>query len=220
MLLLLAQIIPIGLLGALVPTRIIIAILLLTSARPMPNALAYLAGLAGLYLLVGVIVLAFFGNQLNSGGNTALIGATIFAVLGGFLLAFGVRSAIIPSDPDAPPPGWMQRIKTISTIQSFLLGLILACSIRFLMIFLSGVTLIYESDISLSQRAITLLVLITLMLLGQIIPVALYTANPRRASIQLSTLMEWLNQHNRIIMTALSLILGTILLAKGLHGLP
>jgi len=113
----------------------------------------------------------------------------------------------------------MQRIKTISTTQAFLLGIILACSIRFLMIFLSGVTLIYDTEVARSQGIIALLILIALMLLGQIIPVALYAANPRQASVQLSALMEWLNQHNRVIMTLLSLGLGAIFLVKGLNGL-
>jgi hypothetical protein len=31
--------------------------------------------------------------------------------------------------------------------------------------------------------------------------------------------MEWLNQHNRIIMTALFLVLGIIFLFKGVNGL-
>jgi hypothetical protein len=129
---LVAQIIPIGLLGAMVPTRIIITILLLTSAKPMRSALAYLAGLAGFYLFIGLIALLSFGSELSTNSKDSTISGTILALLGGFLLAFGVRSFFIAPDPDAPPPGWMRRIKTISTGQAFLLGIILACSIRFL----------------------------------------------------------------------------------------
>jgi hypothetical protein len=217
---LLAQIIPIGLLGAMVPTRIVIAILLLTSAKPMQNGLAYLAGLAGFYLAVGLIVLISFGNELGSMGKDATISGTILAVLGILLLAFGARSFFIAApDPDAPPPGWMQRVKTISTGQAFLLGVILACSIRFLMIFLSGVTIIYDTPVRPGEKVIALVVLIALMLLGQIIPTVLYAINPKRASVQLQTAMGWLNQHNRVIMTALSLVLGAIFLMLGLNDL-
>jgi hypothetical protein len=217
---LLAQIIPIGLLGAMVPTRIVIAILLLTSAKPMQNGLAYLAGLAGFYLAIGLIVLISFGNEISTIGKDATISGTILAVLGLFLLAFGARSFFIAApDPDAPPPGWMQRVKTISTGQAFLLGIILACSIRFLMIFLSGVTVIYDTPVRRSEKVIALVVLIALMLLGQIIPIVLYAINPKRASVQLQTAMGWLNQHNRAIMTALSLVLGAIFLMLGLNDL-
>jgi hypothetical protein len=113
----------------------------------------------------------------------------------------------------------MQRVKTISTVQAFLLGVILACSIRFLMIFLSGVTIIYDTPVSSSKKVIALVILITLMLLGQIIPITLYAINPKRASVQLQTVMDWLNQHNRVIMTVLSLALGIIFLVLGLRDL-
>jgi hypothetical protein len=36
---------------------------------------------------------------------------------------------------------------------------------------------------------------------------------------QLSAVMDWLNQHNRVIMTALFLVLGIIFLVKGVNGL-
>src|SRR5215469_2596956 len=216
---LLAQIIPIGLLGAMVPTRIVITILLLTSAKPMRNGLAYLAGLAGFYLVAGFIVLISFGSEFGSSPKFSTISGAILAVLGLFLLAFGVRSLFMAPDPDAPPPGWMQRVKTISTGQAFLLGVILACSIRFLMIFLSGVTIIYDTPVRPGEKVIALVVLIALMLLGQIIPIVLYAINPKRASVQLQAVMGWLNQHNRAIMTALSLVLGAIFLVLGLSDL-
>jgi hypothetical protein len=113
----------------------------------------------------------------------------------------------------------MQRVKTISTGQAFLLGVILACSIRFLMIFLSGVTIIYDTPVRPGEKAIALVVLIALMLLGQIIPIVLYAINPKRASGQLQTVMDWLNRHNRAIMTVLSLALGALFLVIGLNDL-
>lgn len=216
---LLGQIVPIGLLLALGPTRIMSTILLLTSARPMRNALAFLGGVASLYLVVGAITLLFFGRTLSDLSTGTIIIDAILVVAGVFLLVLAARSFFIAPHPDAPPPGWMQRVTTISTGQAFLFGIILACSIRYLLIFLSGVALIYETAVSPSQGAIALLVLITLMLLCQIILVSLYAANAGRARVQLSALMEWLTQHNRVIMTALFLILGIIFLVKGLRGL-
>jgi hypothetical protein len=216
---LLGQIIPIGLLLALGPTRIMSTILLLTSARPMRNALAFLGGVASVYLVVGAITLLFFGRTLSDLNSGTIIIDAILIVAGVFLLVLAARSFFIAPDPDAPPPGWMQRITSISTGQAFLFGVILACSIRYLLIYLSGVALIYETGVSPSQGAIALLVLILLTLLCQILLVALYAVNSSRARAQLSALMEWLNQHNRVIMTALYLVLGVIFLVKGVNGL-
>jgi Sap, sulfolipid-1-addressing protein len=216
---LLGQIIPIGLLLALGPTRIMSTILLLTSARPMRNALAFLGGLASLYLAVGGGALLFFGRTLSDLSTGTIIIDAILVVAGVFLLVLATRRFFLAPDPDAPPPQWMQRLTSISAGQAFLFGIALACSIRYLLIFLSGVALIYETEVSPGQGALALLILVTLTLLCQIIPVSLYVVNSKRARVQLSALMDWLNQHNRVIMTALFLVLGIIFLVKGVNGL-
>jgi hypothetical protein len=216
---LLGQLFPLGLLLALGPTRIMTTILLLTSDRPMRNALAFLGGVAGVYLVVGALMLLFFGQILSDLSAGTVIIDAILVLAGVFLLGLAARSFFVAHDPDAPPPGWMRRIATISTGQAFLFGIILACSIRYLLIFLSGVALIDETGVTPAQGAIALLVLITLALFFQIILVSLYVSNARRARVQLSALMEWLTRHNRVIMTTLFLVLGVIFLVKGLNGL-
>jgi hypothetical protein len=216
---LLGQIIPIGLLLALGPTRIMSTILLLTSTHPLRNALAFLWGVASLYLAVGAITLVFFGRTLSDLSTSTVIIDAILVVAGVFLLVLAARSYFFAADPDAPPPAWMQRVTALPAAQAFLFGVLLACSIRYLLIFLSGAALIYEAGVSPIQGAIALLVLVTLTLLSQIILVSLYAANSERARAQLSTMMDWLNQHNRVIMTGLFLVLGIIFLAKGVNGL-
>jgi hypothetical protein len=216
---LLAELIPIGLLLALGPTRIISTILLLTSARPMENTLAFLGGVASLYLLVGSITLLFFGRAIRSISASSAIVDTILVVGGLILLVYAARSFLKVPDPDAQPPRWMQRITSISTVQAFLFGVILTCSLKYLVVYLGGVALIYETALTFGQRVIALLVLITLALLSQIIPIGLYAANSSRARVQLATLMGWLNQHSGVIMTGFSLVLGVLFLFAGLNGL-
>jgi hypothetical protein len=219
MLVLLGEIIPIGLLLALGPTRIISTILLLTSARPMENALAFLGGVAGLYLVVGSVTLLFFGRAIRSITVTTAIVDTILVAGGLFLLAYAARGLLKMPDPDAQSPRWMRRITSISAGQAFVFGIILACSLKYLLVYLGGVALIYETGLSFGLRAIALVVLISLALLSQIVPIALYAANSTRTRVQLSALMEWLNRHSRLIMTGFSLVLGIFFLVSGLQGL-
>jgi hypothetical protein len=216
---LLGQIIPIGLLLALGPTRIMSTILLLTSARPLRNALAFLGGVASLYLVIGGGALVFFGRPLSDLSAGTLIIDAILVVVGIFLLVLAARSFVRAPAPDAPPPRWTQRVTALSAGHAFVWGVLLACSLRYLLIYLSAVALIYETGVSPPQGALALLVLVTLALLFQISLVALYAANSRRARTQFSALMDWLNQHNRVIMTALFLLLGIIFLLKGVNGL-
>ena len=219
MVVLLGQIIPIGLILALGPTRIMSTILLLTSAHPLRNALAFLGGVASVYLFVGGVTLLFFGRTLSDLASGTIIVDAILIIAGAFLLVLAARSFFISPDPDALPPGWMQRVTSLSAGHAFLFGGVLALSIRYLLIFLSAVTLIYDAGVFPIQGTIALLVLVTLTLLFQIILVSLYAANSKRARKQLSTLMDWFNLHNRIIMTTLFLILGAIFLFKGVNGL-
>jgi hypothetical protein len=193
-------------------------ILLLTSARPLRNALAFLGGVASLYLVVGVITLVFFGRTLSDLSRGTVIIDAILVVAGVFLLLLAARSFFLAPHLDGPP-GWMRRITMISAGQAFLFGIILACSIRYLLIFLSGVALIDETGVTASQGAFALLVLITLTLLCQLLLVSMYGVNAGRARVQLAALMTWLNQHNRVIMTTLFLVLGIFFVVKGLHGL-
>jgi hypothetical protein len=216
---LLGEIIPIGLLLALGPTRIISTILLLTSAQPIRNAASFLLGVAAIYLIVGLLTLLVFGRMLSDiiAGTFILDAALVVAGLA--LLVVATKSFFREPSPDALPSGWMRRLTSISAAQAFLFGVVLAFSLNKLLIFISAVVLIYESRVSLVEWVIALLVLIALTLLCQLIPLVLYATNKRRARRQIAAFMDWLNQHNRVIMISFSLVLGVIFLVAGLTGL-
>ncbi len=216
---LLGEVIPIGLLLAVGPTRIISTILLLTSAQPIRNAPACLAGVATVYLVLGFLTLLVLGRTLSEmlAGNIILDAILVLIAIG--LLIVAGRTLFATPHRGGDPSRWMRRLTSISPGQAFLAGLILASSLQAMVIFISGVTIIWESGILLGLRVIDLLLLIILTLLSQMIPVALYTTNAVRARGQLVVLVEWLNQHNRIITTATFTILGIIFLIAGLGGL-
>jgi hypothetical protein len=216
---LLGEILPIGLLLALGPTRIISTMLMLTSTQPMRNALAFLSGVAGIYLAVSMLALLFFGRTLSDIIAGTIVLDAILVAAGIALLVVAVRSLVKTPTSEAMPTRWMQRLTAITPAQAFLVGMILACSVQSLLIFLSGVILIYETVLSPVQRIIALLVLVMLTLLCQVIPIALYAANARRARARLTTLMGMLNRHNRVITAAFSLLLGIIFLVAGVSGL-
>jgi hypothetical protein len=216
---LLGDLIPIGLFLALGPTRIISTILLLTSARPMRNVLAFLGGTASVYLVIGIIAVLFFGRALSDIIVGTPVFDTILFIVGVFLLVYAARSLFKVSDPDVPFSGWIQHLSSISAGRAYLFGVILSCSIQNLLVFLGGVTLIYDTGLPAGQRVTALLVLIALALLGQMMPVLLYAANAKRARAQLSALMTWLYQHNRVITTGFSLVVGIIFLVASLNEL-
>jgi hypothetical protein len=70
---LLVEIIALGLLWAIMPTRIMVSLLLLTSRRPLNNALAYLAGLSCLYLAGGLLLLLVVGRTEHAPMERAMM---------------------------------------------------------------------------------------------------------------------------------------------------
>jgi hypothetical protein len=219
---LLAAIIPLGLAGAIVPTRILVGILLLTSQKPLKHSLAYLAGLTSLYLAIGFLALYWMGSLQASHHATGDRGAIVmasFQVLGGAVFILIGFRALVRSDPDAPPPAWTQRIATMSVGAAFALGLLLALGLKLLMILVTADTLIVDAHLGFVARICVLLLLVALMLLGEIIPIGVYARNPVAAHTWLSRLSEWLKTHNRTITVVLSLVLGVAFLMKGLSVL-
>jgi hypothetical protein len=216
---LLGDLIPIALFIALGPIRLISTILLLTSTRPMRNVLAFLGGTTSVYLVVGVVAALFFGRALSD----ILVGTplfnTILFIVGAFLLIYAARSLFKVPASDAVLSGWIQHLTAISAGRAYLFGVILACSIQNLSVFLGGVTLIYETGLSVGRRVTALLVLITLALLGQMTLVVLYAANAKRARAQLTALMPWLYQHNHAITTGFSFVVGGIFMVASLNEL-
>jgi hypothetical protein len=217
---LLAAIIPLGLAGAVVPTRIMVGLLLLsTSQKPLRNTLAYLAGLICLHLAVGFLALYWIGSTQaghhTPGSRGAIVLATLQVMGGAIFILIGLKT-LVGSDPDAPSPAWTQRLPAISAGAAFALGLLLALGLKLLMILVAAATVILEAHLGFASRIFALLILIALMLLGEIIPIALYARNPVAAHVWLNQLVEWLKTHNRTITVVLSLGLGAAFLIKGL----
>src|SRR5690242_15301707 len=127
---LLGEVIPIGLLLAVGPTRIISTILLLTSAQPIRNGLAFLAGVAAVYLVLGFLTLLVLGRTLSDmlQGNIILDAILVLIAIG--LLVVAARALFVAPHRGGGPSEWMRRLTSISPGQAFLAGVVLACSLQ------------------------------------------------------------------------------------------
>jgi hypothetical protein len=106
---LLAAIIPLGLIGAIVPTRIMVGILLLTSQKPLRNTPAYLAGLSCLYLAVVFLALFVIGSAQGIHHETdnrgPVVMATLQVIVGALFILVGSRLWPVLIPMPHPPPG-------------------------------------------------------------------------------------------------------------------
>jgi Sap, sulfolipid-1-addressing protein len=116
-------------------------------------------------------------------------------------------------DPDVP--GGLVEVAG-GFAEATVFGLVLALiNLKQLGIYVAGVSLIVQADVSTGQGWVALVVLLVVIQLGVIAPILGYVLARDRATMMLQGLRVWLVGHNRIISIVLGLVVGVWLLVKG-----
>jgi len=217
---LLARLIPLGLAGSVSPIAIVVCIALLSSRRPVANALAYVAGIATVLAAVGAFALALFGPGSASDAESSDIVNTVELCLGVLLLLFAVKQALGEPDPDAPPPGWMAMLERLGPGRAYAFGLLIeATNVKRLAIYLAGLSEITRSEVTTAQSVVALAIFVVLLLAGLIAPIGVYASLPGRSAAILNGARRWLLVYNRRILAAIFGVIGVVLVERGLSGL-
>jgi hypothetical protein len=213
---LLAQVLPVAVGAAISPAPTTVCILLLTSRRPLPNAVAFLVGNGLVFVAIGTLALAVFGGEPLTSDRSSTTGHTIDAVLGVLFLMFAFKRYLYVPDPDAPPPKWMTSLDLIAPGKSFVFGaLMMGTNFTTLALYVSGlkdIVLARAGALS-SITAFALLVLIVMS--GLLAPIVLYTIAPHRVAAVLDFVSEWLERNNRAIAIVFFALFGALLLVRG-----
>jgi threonine/homoserine/homoserine lactone efflux protein len=217
---LLARLVPLGVAGAFSPIAIVVCIALLSSRRPLANAVAYVAGITTVLAAVGAFALAVFGPGSASDAESSVIVNTIELTLGVLLLLFAVKQALGEADPDAPPPGWMAALERLGPGRAYAFGLIVeATNVKRLAIYLAGLSEITRSDVTEFQSVLSLCIFGLLLEAGMIAPITVYAALPGRSTAILEGARRWLLTYNRRILAVIFCLIGVVLVERGLTGL-
>ena len=123
----LVSILPLIIGSAVVPVQIIIAILLLTSAKQgLAKAIAFVAGMTLVRLAQGVIFgFIFTGGSPDTAGRgreSGWIVPTLMLVLAILMLITAYRQWAKDPDPDAPPPKWLALPEKLTPLTALALG--------------------------------------------------------------------------------------------------
>jgi threonine/homoserine/homoserine lactone efflux protein len=217
---LLARLVLLGLAGAVSPIAIVVCIALLSSRRPLVNAVAYVAGITTVLAAVGAFALAVFGPGSASDAESSEIVNTIELTLGVLLLLFAAKQALGEADPDAPPPGWMAMLERLGPARAYAFGLIVeATNIKRLAIYLAGLSEITRSDVTVFQSVLSLVIFGLLLEAGLIAPVIVYATIPGRSTAILDDARRWLLTYNSRILAVIFGLIGAVLVERGLSGL-
>lgn len=207
---------------AISPIPIIAVILMLLSRRAGANstafALGWLVGIGG----VTAVVLAVAGSiGTTSDGSQSSGTSTVKLVLGIVVLFLGLRNWRKRPGPGetAAVPKWLQAIENFTPVKSGALGVGLsAVNPKNLIMIVGGGVAISQAPTSPGGHIGAAVIFVVLAASTVIVPVVLYRILGAKAQPLLSSLNTWLQQNNATVMTVLLLVIGVVLIGKGIGG--
>jgi threonine/homoserine/homoserine lactone efflux protein len=216
------DVLPLALGVAISPFPIIAVILMLFSARARQNGPAFLggwlAGLAGVVIVVGLVA----GASGASSGGPSTLASLIVLALGVLLIVLAFvqwRKRPAPGQ-EVEAPTWMAGVDALEPSRAFLLGVLLsAVNPKNLTLAVGAALAIAQAGLSAVEGFVVLLVFLIVSSITVGGAVIYYLVGGESAKRTLDGWKSWLGQNNAIVMSLLLLVIGVVLLGKGLGGL-
>jgi len=207
-----------GMVVAMSPLSIVCFVLLLSSPRGLAKGFAFILGWMASLAIIEVATLSVTGGRpprTNTGPATLV--SAILVTLGVVLVAAGVRfsrQAKRPPD-DKTPPKWMARVDTIPLWGAASLGAL----IQPWPFVAAGAALIASINISAFWSWVALIGF-SVLATSTFLAMQGYVIFSREDAIAgLGRLRTWVDGHRTRIFEVLTLVLGSVLIVKGILGL-
>ena len=214
------EILPLALGIAISPIPVIAAILMLLSPKARTTGIAFLIGwVAG--IVIAVVVFALLSSVLPEGddGDPHPITGVIKILLGIGLLLLAVKQWRSKPVSGAEPtmPKWMSAIDTMTPTRGLLLGFVLSgLNPKNLLMGVAAGVAIGGGGLDLGASVITILIYTVIASVTVAGPVIAYLAASDRMVGPLESLRRWLLQNNATVMAVLLLVIGAVLIGKGI----
>jgi len=214
------DILPFALGVAISPVPIIAAILMLLSPRARVTGTGFLLGWV-VGIIVAVTLFTLLSSVLPTDGEDASqpIKGLVQVVLGALLLLLAVRQwRGRPKAGEEPAlPKWMQAIDTITFPKALGLGFLLsAVNPKNLLLAASAGVTIGAAALDGGSAAIAIAVFTLVAASTVLVPVVGYLVAAEKLRGRLDALRGWLARENAVIMTVLLLVLGVMVIGKGI----
>ena len=215
----LAELVPLALVVALSPLSIIPAVLVLHSPRPRPTGLAFLAGwLAGLAVVTQIFVEV--SNVLGGGLDKPPGWASwVRIVAGGALVVFGVYKWFTRARSDHSPK-WMSSFAKITPARAVVTAMVLVVvNPKVLFMCAASGLAIGTEGLGRSGAALGVLYYVALAASTVALPVLAYAVSGDRLDQPLTLLKDWMEAQHAALVAGILVVLGLLVVYKGLHGL-
>jgi threonine/homoserine/homoserine lactone efflux protein len=214
------DILPLALGVAISPIPIIAAILMLLSPKARVTGTGFLLGWV-VGIIVAVTVFTLLSSVLPEQDQDASqpIKGVVQLILGALLILLALRQwRGRPKAGEEPAlPKWMQAIDTITFPKALGLGFLLsAVNPKNLLLAASAGVTIGAADLTGGSIVIVIVVFTVLAASTVLVPVVGYLFAADRLRGPLDALRGWLAKENAIIMAVLLLVIGVVVIGKGI----
>ncbi|WP_101950593.1 GAP family protein [Mycobacterium sp. 3519A] len=214
----LTELIPLALVIALSPLSIIPAVLVLHTPHPRPTGLAFLAGwLIGLAALT--IVFLELSNLVVDLGKPPTWASWVRVVVGAALIVFGVYRWLTRKRA-AHSPAWLQKLGTLSPARACLAAMALAV-VNPKVLFMCVAAGLAIGTAGLGSAHVWVAVVWFVAVAGSTValPILAYAVSGDRLDEPLQRLKDWMEQQHATLVAAILVVIGLLVLYKGIHGL-
>jgi threonine/homoserine/homoserine lactone efflux protein len=214
------EILPLALGVAISPIPIIAAILMLLSPKAKATSVGFLIGwIAGIIVATVAFTLLSAVLPENDPDASSPVQGTIKLVLGLLLILLAARQWRGRPHGQAAPelPKWMSAIDTLTAVKAAGLGILLSALNPKNLIMAAGAGIaIGGGGLGNGQIVVVIAVFTVIAACTVAVPVIAYLAAADRMAQPLETLREWLGRENAVVMSVLLLVIGVVMVGKGI----
>ncbi len=215
-----SEILPLAVGVMISPLPIVAVILMLLSPRARANGPSFLLGwIVGLGVVSAVVYVIADSADVATDSSASDTTSTTKVVLGVILMLLALRHWRGRPGPgeSSPPPKWMGAIDNITPVKAVGLGVLLsAVNPKNLILTVGAAAAIAQTNPSTGDAVVAIIVFVLIGSLTIIVPVAAYLIGGARAQTMLDGWKSWLEEHNAAVMTVVLLLIGVVLVGKGL----
>lgn len=215
----LTELIPLALVVALSPLSIIPAVLVLHAPSPRPTGLAFLVGwVVGLAVLTSVFVEV--SSLLGGGRATPPSWASYLRiVVGAALIVFGGYKWLTRNRSEHSPK-WMNSFAKITPPRAFVTALVLVVvNPKVLFMCAAAGLAIGTEGLGRTGTILGIVYYVVVAACTVALPILAYAVSGDRLDEPLTRLKNWMEAQHAVLVAAILVILGLLVLYKGIHGL-
>lgn len=217
------ELLPLAVGVAISPIPIIAVILMLLAPRARGTSAGFLAGwLLGIAGATTVFLLLAGTLDMGSSDSTSAAASWIKLALGVLLLGLAARQWRGRPSPGEQPtmPKWMAAIDRFTAVKAAGLGVLLsAVNPKNLLLSAAAGATIAGGNLSAAGDVWSVVLFTAIAASTVAVPVLGYAVARKRMAGPLQALHGWLTMHSGAVMATVLLVIGVVLLGKGLGGL-